>query len=246
MADDKTRVYGQNNPELTMTFTGFVSGQDHSYIDVAPLIATEADRNSDAGVYDIIVSGAADINYDFTYRKGTLVIGKANQVITMSPIPDGLRASEEHILEAVSSSGLPVTFETSYYGIGSVSDNVLEIIREGNLTITASQEGNNNWNPANSVSESIITYPAFDNIMSLFTPNNDGVNDVWYIPDIEDYGRVAVLIYNRFGKKVYQSDSYLNDWDGTWNGEQLPSATYYYIISSQNRGTLKGVVNIVR
>jgi len=112
--------------------------------------------------------------------------------------------------------------------------------------ITAIQGGNNNWNPAVNITQSIVTLPTFDNIRSLFTPNNDGMNDYWYIPDIEQYGTISVQIYNRFGKLLYKSSAYKNDWDGTYNGTPLPEAAYYYIIKSSEKGLIKGVVNIVR
>ena len=118
--------------------------------------------------------------------------------------------------------------------------------KEGRNTITAKQEGNINWNPAPDVSNSYIGQPSFDNITSLFTPNEDGVNDYWYIPNIEDFGRVQVKVYNRFGKLVYESSDYKNDWNGTFNGSPLPSASYYYIIKSSEKGVINGVVNIVR
>ena len=68
----------------------------------------------------------------------------------------------------------------------------------------------------------------------------------WYIPSLEQYGKVQVRIFNRYGQTVYQSDGYKNDWDGTYNGAPLPSASYYYIIKSSKKGVKKGVVNIVR
>jgi gliding motility-associated-like protein len=57
---------------------------------------------------------------------------------------------------------------------------------------------------------------------------------------------VQVTVYNRFGQAVYKSDDYANDWDGTWNGNPLPPASYYYIMKSSIKGTIKGVVNIIR
>ena len=79
-----------------------------------------------------------------------------------------------------------------------------------------------------------------------FTPNGDGINDYWKLPEIGTYGQVEVTVYNRYGQPVYRSDSYKNDWDGTWDGYPLPSASYYYIIKSAELGIIKGVVNIVR
>ena len=178
--------------------------------------------------------------------EGVLTVNKADQVITFAQIPAGLRITDESQLDATASSGLPVSFEISNPNIASVNGNTLIINQDGNFTITATQEGDQNWNPAQDVTQSLVTLPTFNNIMSLFTPNNDGVNDFWYIPDLEQYGKLQVTVYNRYGQAVYRSDGYKNDWDGTWNGYPLPSATYYYIIKSSLKGIIKGVVNIVR
>ena len=245
-AENKTKVYGNANPAFTIAYSGFVLGQDQSVLMVLPVAATTANLTSDAGTYDINISGADAQNYSFIYVKGVLTITKVDQVITFAPIPSGLRMTEEYQMLATASSGLTVSFEVTDPDAASVNGNVLRIIRDGNITITARQEGNQNWNPAPDVIQSIVTLPTFDNITSLFTPNNDGINDYWYIPDLEQYGTIQVTVYNRFGQPVYQSDSYQNDWDGTWNGYPLPSATYYYIIKSSEKGYIKGVVNIVR
>jgi len=246
MAEDKAKTYLEPNPELTFTWSGFVLGQNQDVIDVVPALETIANKNSDAGTYDIIASGGVDGNYSFTYENGTLAIDKADQVITFEEIPAGLRTTQDHQLIAETISGLTITFETSDPIIGSINGATLTVNKEGNLTITASQPGNQNWNPAQDVTREIVTLPTFDNLNSLFTPNNDGMNDFWYIPDLEKYGRLQVTVYNRFGQKVYGSDGYKNDWDGTWNGYPLPSASYYYIMRSSTKGFIKGVVNLVR
>jgi len=245
-ADDKTKVYGGTNPDLTITYSGFVFGQDQSVLDIFPVAETAADLDSDAGDYDISVSGAADSNYGFIYDKGTLNIKKADQVITFADIPAELRMTQGYQLNATASSGLDVSFEVSDPNIVSLNGNILTVKKDGNLTIRAIQEGDHNWNPAPDAIQSIETLPTFDGISSLFTPNSDGMNDYWYIPELEQYGKLQVTAYNRFGQTVYQSDSYKNDWDGTWNGYPLPSASYYYIIKSSKKGFIKGVVNIVR
>ena len=245
-ADNKSKVYGEANPSLSITYSGFVLGQDKSVLDVPPVAATSATMSSDAGNYDINASGGSDGNYSFTYFKGILTINKADQLITFENIPSGLRMTQEHQLNATAASGLPVSFESSDPSLGSIEGNMLTILKDGSLTITATQAGDHNWNPATSVAQTIDALPSFDNIMSLFTPNNDGVNDYWYIPGLEQYGKVQVTIYNRFGQTVYHSDGYKNDWDGTWNGYPLPSASYYYIIKSSLKGFIKGVVNIIR
>jgi gliding motility-associated-like protein len=245
-AQNKNKVYGQINPALLITYSGFVLGHDSGVLDILPVAETIANINSDAGEYNITISGAADASYSFIYKNGTLTINKADQEITFSEIPTGLRMTQEQQMDATASSGLSVSFKTSDPSIVSINGDIMTVNREGKLTITAFQEGDHNWNTAKEVNQSILTLPTFDNISSLFTPNSDGMNDYWYITDLEQYGKLQVTVYNRFGLAVYRSDSYKNDWDGTWNGYPLPSASYYYVIKSSQKGYIKGVVNILR
>ncbi len=63
-----------------------------------------------------------------------------------------------------------------------------------------------------------------------FTPNGDGVNDVWNISYIDQYPEAVVEVYNRWGELLFRSEGYEEPWDGTYNGEPVPVGTYYYII----------------
>ncbi len=73
-ADDKTRNYGEANPAFTITYSGFVNGEDETAVTTASTAVTTATANSPAGTYDITVSGGTAPNYTFTYTKGTLTI----------------------------------------------------------------------------------------------------------------------------------------------------------------------------
>ncbi|HIE16415.1 MAG TPA: gliding motility-associated C-terminal domain-containing protein, partial [Bacteroidales bacterium] len=84
-------------------------------------------------------------------------------------------------------------------------------------------------------------------IYNTFTPNGDGVNDTWYIENIDKYPDNLVQVYNRNGHIVYEKLGYLNEWDGKFYGNDLPAATYYYIINlNDGSELLKGNVTIVR
>jgi gliding motility-associated-like protein len=82
---------------------------------------------------------------------------------------------------------------------------------------------------------------------NTFTPNGDGINDVWNIPALVAYPNCTVGIYNRNGIPVYNSIGYPKAWDGTYNGKPLPVGTYYYVIDPKdgNRAT-SGSVTIIR
>ena len=245
-ADDKEKVYGEPTPDLTIVYSGFVQGQGQEVLDVKPSVTSSVTDISDAGEYEISVSGGYDDNYAFIYVPGTFTVSKIDEYITFDDLPESARMSQQVILQASSSSGLPVRFELSGPGKATITGDVMTLTGDGKITVTAVQEGDINHNPAVAISHDIDVLPTFDNISSLFTPNGDGMNDYWYIPGLEEYGKVEVTVYNRYGQPVYHSSGYKNDWDGTWNGHPLPSASYYYLIRSSAKGPIKGVVNIVR
>jgi len=84
-------------------------------------------------------------------------------------------------------------------------------------------------------------------IPNAFTPNNDGINDLWNIDALITYPSCLVSVFDRNGQKVYQSTGYPKSWDGTRNGSPLPAGTYYYIIDLKNNTPkLSGWVVIIR
>lgn len=93
-----------------------------------------------------------------------------------------------------------------------------------------------------------VLLPEFDGMVSnLFTPNGDGINDTWYIQNIQSFQGNEVFVYNIYGNEVYKKKEYTNDWKGTYNGADLPDGTYYYIIKFEGQDKiLKGSVDILR
>lgn len=84
-------------------------------------------------------------------------------------------------------------------------------------------------------------------ISNYFSPNGDGINDNWYVEGIQNFPDNEVFIYNIYGREVYSKKAYSNDWQGTFNGSELPDGTYYYVIKFENSDKiLKGTVDILR
>ena len=67
-------------------------------------------------------------------------------------------------------------------------------------------------------------------IADALTPNDDGKNDDWVVGGLEDYPMAKVLVFNRWGQKVFETEGGLERWDGRFNGARLPIADYYYTI----------------
>ena len=87
-----------------------------------------------------------------------------------------------------------------------------------------------------------------------FSPNGDGVNDYWFIKYIDNFKLNEVVVFNRWGVKVYEQKGYNNNdpdrrWDGkSKGGKDLPSGTYYYVIKLNDQGfaPITGPITIVR
>jgi len=86
-----------------------------------------------------------------------------------------------------------------------------------------------------------------------FSPNDDGINETFVIEGLINYPNHKVLIFNRWGNKVYEASPYLSDWDGTnmfgvtVGGKDLPVGTYFYIIEPGNgEKAIKGYIYLNR
>jgi len=81
----------------------------------------------------------------------------------------------------------------------------------------------------------------------IFSPNGDGINDFWLWTNTLDYNGCKLVIYNRFGKVVFETISYDNSWNGRSNtGQPLEEEAYYYIVRCDGKKEMTGGVRIVR
>jgi len=76
-ADEKARAFGEANPELSFSASGFVGGDDISVLDSPPVLSSSALPTSPPGDYAISISGASAENYRISYLPGTLSVGEA-------------------------------------------------------------------------------------------------------------------------------------------------------------------------
>jgi gliding motility-associated-like protein len=83
-ANNATKTYGTVNPALSVTYTGFVNGDDNTSLTTQPSITTTAVTGSPVGSYPVTASGAASANYTISYTGGTLTVTQATLTITAS------------------------------------------------------------------------------------------------------------------------------------------------------------------
>ena len=86
---------------------------------------------------------------------------------------------------------------------------------------------------------------------NAFTPNGDGMNDVW-LPIMSNYGDdfYELYIYNRWGQLLFKSNDPNVGWDGTFNGNKLEGGVYVYAVGYHNlMGKLikrEGTITLIR
>ncbi|MFC5285281.1 PKD domain-containing protein [Pedobacter alpinus] len=84
-------------------------------------------------------------------------------------------------------------------------------------------------------------------IPNVFSPNNDGINDMWSIKYLETFVNATIKIFNRYGQQVFFAQQYNTPWDGKFKSNDVPVGVYYYIIEPNNgRNRYTGSVTLLR
>lgn len=84
-------------------------------------------------------------------------------------------------------------------------------------------------------------------VPNIITPNNDGINDRFFINERLIYGGVHLIVYSRWGAKVYEDENYENDWNGdNFFGKPLSEGTYYYVLKFGDGKEMSGHLSILR
>ncbi len=94
-----------------------------------------------------------------------------------------------------------------------------------------------NWYRFDVVKSSIVA-------ANVITPNNDKLNDSFIFENLELYPNSKLHVFNRWGRKVFESGNYQND----WKGDDLTAGVYYYtlIVADKKSTEMSGVVTIIR
>jgi gliding motility-associated-like protein len=93
--------------------------------------------------------------------------------------------------------------------------------------------------------ESFEDMTEFVPVPRFFTPNNDGVNDLWIVSSPSELPVSGVWIFNRFGQLLKQMEGN-SGWDGTFNGRPLASGSYWYRIAMEDGSLMVGFFTLKR
>jgi len=161
-AANATREYGAANPAFSASYSGFVNGDTQAALSGSPGLSTAAIATSPAGTHLITAAAGslAAANYSFSFVNGTLTVTKAGQTITFGSLPARNYGDPAFSLEAISTSGLPISYTSSNTAVATVSGTTLTIVGAGSATITASQVGDGNYYAAVAVAQGLTVTKA--------------------------------------------------------------------------------------
>ncbi len=84
-------------------------------------------------------------------------------------------------------------------------------------------------------------------ITNAYSPNGDGANDAWGVPELRFYEGVRIGVYDNAGTRLFYTENPDIRWDGTFNGKQMPVGTYYWVIEVIETGEMRrGMLNLIR
>jgi gliding motility-associated-like protein len=162
---------------------------------------------------------------DVTVHGIDLVAGGPYRVIEGQSIPVEVKLSTAPV-------DLPYTLWWEDESGREIGRDVSTLVVEPRASTTYRVRANSEYCPAEA--EVMVDLVYLIDPTKMFSPNGDGVNETWYVGDIDQYPEATVRIFNRWGGLVYESTGYRNDWTGLGMDKlPLPVATYYFTIDLQ-------------
>ncbi|MDG2433731.1 T9SS type B sorting domain-containing protein, partial [Flavobacterium sp.] len=159
-----------------------------------------------------------------------------SNVATISNIETQDWTDNENSITVFTSSNSYGNYEFSLDGINYQDSNVFSGLISGAYTVHVRDK-----NGCGIAKDDLflLMYPKF------FTPNQDGFNDTWAIQFSNNEPNLKVAIFDRYGKLLKTLNS-TNSWDGKFNGNELPSTDYWFVVTRENGKEYRGHFTLKR
>ena len=186
-------------------------------------------------------SSTIEINQTGTYTVTVTNVNGCSKERRITVLPSNIATFTDIDVVDVSDNNTVTVFVTGegdyHYAIDNEfgpyqDDNTFEGVRPGFHTIYVRDK-----NECGIVDQviSVVGFPKF------FTPNDDGFNDTWQVYGVSSQFQPNSLIYifDRFGKLLKQLDPKGPGWDGTFNGDPLPTSDYWFAVTLEDGRVFK-------
>lgn len=189
----------------------------------------------DTGTYIVKMTGLTKLGYKDSVSYIIRILSKPSLTITASSIPPYIKGTKV----TLTANGV---FDSILWSTGAIISSI-DVDSSGTFTVRVVSA--NGCDTVGSTTLEFIKGNVFT-APNTITPNGDGYNDLWVIPNIAQYQPCKLAIFNRWGDELYNSSDYKNNWDGKFKGKPLPEASYYYILEAKGGKVYTGVLNVIQ
>jgi gliding motility-associated-like protein len=155
-AVSQSRPYNTVNPTFTVTYNGFINGDDATKLTKLPTITTTALITSNAGTYPITASAATATNYNITYVAGVLTVTPLSRILTFNALPNKTYGDADFDGGASIDNGDAVTYSTSDNTVATIVNGKIHVAGGGTVIITATAVTNINYIAVNPITQQLI------------------------------------------------------------------------------------------
>ncbi len=225
---------------------GTISGANSANLTINPSTASDV-----ATDYNVVITGTC-VPYEYSN----------NVTLVVNPIPVAIATSNSPVCEGSSINLSAQAVENGTYlwtnanGYSSTIQNsvILNSVFADSGTYTLTVSANGCASVPSSLDVTVYKCLSLDfNIPEGFSPNADGINDVYVIRGIENYPGTSIIIFNRWGNKVFEASPYQNNWNGQSEtglkvgGDDLPIGSYFFLLDlNDDSKIIKGTIYLNR
>ncbi|MGH1438324.1 MAG: T9SS type B sorting domain-containing protein, partial [Lewinella sp.] len=234
-ADDILCVDATTGQALDIRTIGVDFGAGYTYQWTTPsgTATTATVQVTEAGTYSVTVT---DMNHPTNCTFDDSVTYEASSAPSTLDIAVNTPAfADTHNVTATASGGSG-SYEYQLDDGAWQTDGVFTDLQPGQHTITVRD--------TNGCGELVRTFGLID-FMEFFTPNGDAYNATWNIIGLQNQPSAKIFIFDRYGKLLKQISPAGAGWDGTYNGNVMPSADYWFRVEYVDPfdGTPKEFIN---
>ncbi len=163
--------------------------------------------------------------------------------VLQHPVPD--LGGDKNLCSGDTTILYPGKFDTYLWQDGSTQSH-LTVIQPGPYSVTVTDScGSASAQVLITGSTCEIYFP------SAFTPNKDGLNDVFRILNAPNLSNFDLTVYNRWGQKIFETNDYKKGWDGSVKGQSCEAGVYAWFCKFKKAGSspfieMKGTVMLIR
>lgn len=183
------------------------------------------------------MAGTYDVSLQVTTSKGCSHTRNRNAFITSHPKPSAYFSLNAHVFDIFASNAIATNRANGvtesrfiFHPYTEVNGMVASFEYPDTGTFVVTQIVSTQFGCLDTLEASLRVKPVFTlYIPEGFTPNNDGLNEVW-VPQGESIMTYNLKIFNRWDQQIFESNELEYGWDGRFNGTDVPLGVYTYRI----------------